>query len=176
MVNNTADLRAIVDAVLDPRAFSPPPRKRDTSWYRSCAETLLVVNLQKSDLGGQYYVNLGVALPALTPGEFPREELCQLRMRLDRIVDDRESLVAALDLENRASDIGREAVIAAGVQRGAEWLERLSTARALKDAIVSSAFIASHGTGQLKEYLGLPVNRIARDGPVRIVIGPAPKG
>jgi hypothetical protein len=67
-------------------------RKKSGSWYLDAPETILVANLQKSNWGPQYYVNLAVWFKALGTEEAPKEQFCHLRKRLESITDIREAL------------------------------------------------------------------------------------
>jgi len=77
-------------------------KKKSDSWYWSNDEVVLVVNLQKSQYGDQYYVNCAVALKSLGAIQFPKEHHCHIRFRLTSIVSDqeREEIGIVFDLEN----------------------------------------------------------------------------
>lgn len=77
-------------------------KKKSDSWYWGNDEIVLLVNLQKSQYGNQYYVNCGVALKALGAAEFPKEHHCHIRFRLAAIVSDeeRKGIESVFDLEN----------------------------------------------------------------------------
>jgi hypothetical protein len=66
-------------------------KKKSNSWYWSNDEVVLLVNLQKSQYGDQYYVNGGVALKSLGADEFPKEHHCHIRFRLTAVVSEEES-------------------------------------------------------------------------------------
>lgn len=174
MASNAAELRTLVERVLSSRGFAPSPKGAKWTWYRQWPETTVVLNLQKTEFG-RHFVNLGVALRALTEASNPREELCQLRMRLDRVVrrEEREQVLADFDLgiEDRS---GRDARIAGFIQQGAEWLEQFSSGQAIRDQLVASDVIRLHSTVQLREALGLPVERVVQPSRPLIVVGPAP--
>lgn len=60
--------------------------RKSTNWYREMNETILVINLQKSNYGDQYYINLGILvkdLPAY-PGSKPQPKAhqCHIQMRM----------------------------------------------------------------------------------------------
>lgn len=76
--------------------------KKSNNWYWSNEEVVLVVNLQKSQYGEQYYVNCGVALNVFSDEKFPKEHLCDIRFRLSAVVpkEQREECEAAFNLEN----------------------------------------------------------------------------
>lgn len=77
-------------------------REKAGSWFREHEETVLVVSLQKSDYGWQYYLNFGIWLKRLGEQRFPKEHLCHVRVRLTGLLDEskREPVASALDLEN----------------------------------------------------------------------------
>jgi hypothetical protein len=93
--------KIIVDAinsVLKSHGF----KKKSNNWYLGKDEVVLLVNLQKSQYGNQFYVNCAVLVKNLSDLEFPQEEKCHIRFRLDsndtNVPEKRvESL---LDLEN----------------------------------------------------------------------------
>lgn len=62
----------------------------------------MLVNLQKSQYGDQFYVNCGVALKSLGAAEFPKEHHCHIRSRLTAIISDEENknIESVFDLEN----------------------------------------------------------------------------
>lgn len=107
---NTKDLEDVIDSVLSPIGF----RRRARTWYKINEDTISLLNLQKSQWGGQYYVNLGVYLSDLGRAKYPPEHQAHIRVRLSAITgEDTSALDAALDLERK--EIGmkeRHSVIA----------------------------------------------------------------
>lgn len=147
---NAKELEAIIDSVLKPFGFI----KRGFSWYRHHPETISVLNLQNSDYGGQYYVNLAVALRGLNPGEYPHEERCHIRVRLDRVIDDPETVRKALNLEDRSiTNNQRRLYIHDGITRGSQWLEELSTTAAIARKLSSDESLRNRATVQIREFL-----------------------
>ena len=59
--------------------------KKRGSWYFNGAETILVVNLQKSNYGKQYYVNLAVYVKQFGEERFPKERVDWAAARLDQV-------------------------------------------------------------------------------------------
>jgi len=57
-------------------------KKSGLNWRRSTADAIHVFNVQKSQWGPEFYVNLGVYLVALGPEEKPPHNRCQVRQRL----------------------------------------------------------------------------------------------
>jgi hypothetical protein len=100
-------------------------RKKQRTWWRETAETVEVVNLQKSPYSEQMYVNLGVYIRSLGQETSPPEHRCHIRARMERVVPDKyfecvRSLEASLEP-------GAE-FMAEPVPLGLEWLASLSTA------------------------------------------------
>lgn len=77
-------------------------KKKSDSWYLANDEVVLVVNIQKSQYGDQYYVNGGVALKSLGAAEFPKEHHCHIRFRIEDVVLDEQEkeIESVFNLEN----------------------------------------------------------------------------
>jgi hypothetical protein len=74
--------------------------KRSGSWYRTGHEVISVLNLQRSQYGRRYYVNLAFWLTAFGEERFPKEHKCQIRIRLDEVEPDKKAEIERLlDLE-----------------------------------------------------------------------------
>ena len=152
MMMNTKVLSGWIDDVLKKRAFS----KRRYTWYRHHPETILVLDLQKSDYSGQYYVNLAVALRGLNPEEFPSEERCHIRIRLDKVIDDQKTVLTVFDLENRAlTDNERCQQIREMIGRGSQWLEELATPEAIARRLSSNESLRNRTTVQARRFLNI---------------------
>lgn len=52
------------------------------SWFLDGDESIVVLNLQKSDFDDKYYVNLGIWLKSLGAVAFPAENKCHIQVRL----------------------------------------------------------------------------------------------
>ncbi len=77
-----------------------PCIKRGQSWYIDGKDTLVVINLQKSDWNEQYFINLGIWLKALGEPSFPQYYRCHLYYRLESIFSqERELILNACSLE-----------------------------------------------------------------------------
>lgn len=57
-------------------------RRKGTTLYRDQEETIAVVNLQGSQYGGRYYVNVALWLRAVEEEPFPKAHKCHLQTRL----------------------------------------------------------------------------------------------
>lgn len=89
--------------------------KKSNNWYWTNEEVILVVNLQKSQYGDQYYVNCAIALKVLGAEGFPKEHLCDIRFRLSSVVpkEQRKECDAAFDLEKESlADADRKVIVA----------------------------------------------------------------
>jgi hypothetical protein len=64
--------------------------KRSGSWYRRQADTISVLNLQKSQYGPSYYVNLGVWLSPLGDSGSPPPHHCHVQTRLEALAPESE--------------------------------------------------------------------------------------
>ena len=155
MITNAKDLHAVIDEVLRTRAYV----KRRCAWYRHCPETILVIDLQKDAFGGQYYINLAAALRDLKPGEYPPEERCHVRIRLESMVRDGahfEKVKRAFNLEDSSPDlIKRTQLISELIKSGADFLGKLSSVRAVTNEIRSDERIRSRSTLQVRRFLKL---------------------
>jgi Domain of unknown function (DUF4304) len=80
-----------VDAVLGGAEF----HRKSSTWYRDLNETVLVVEVQKSNFGEQYYLNLGVFVKGLVPGQKdklpPKENECHIRFRIEALKPEDEA-------------------------------------------------------------------------------------
>jgi hypothetical protein len=96
-----ADAKLVKEALGAPLIEAGFKRKSD-SWYWRNDEVILLVNLQKSQYGDQYYVNCGVALKSLGAVEFPKEHHCHIRFRLTSVFSEEEKkdIESVFDLEN----------------------------------------------------------------------------
>jgi hypothetical protein len=89
-------IQATFDGFMKDAGFS----KKSGSWYGVNDEVITVVELQKSQYGLQYYVNLALWLRSLGEAKTPKEQACHVRTRLSRIVGSEEGrLSALLDLD-----------------------------------------------------------------------------
>lgn len=68
--------------------------KNGQSWYRYGKDTIGVINLQKSDWGNFYYINLGIWLKGIGDEKFPKENHCQIRGRAEGLFPEARELVS----------------------------------------------------------------------------------
>jgi hypothetical protein len=121
--------------------------KKSNSWYWANEEVILVVNLQKSRYGEQYFVNCGIALKSLGADGFPKEHLCDIRFRLSSVVpkEKREECDAVFDLEKVVlNDQERKAAVASFFEQyGLSLLIDCTSVTSINDA---------YKTGHLPEW------------------------
>jgi hypothetical protein len=76
-------------------------QKKSTTWYLDEGGIIKVVNLQKSNYGDLYYVNVSIFLKELDNDQFPSENECHIRTRMDNsMVDAPKDYDYLFDLEN----------------------------------------------------------------------------
>jgi hypothetical protein len=93
---NTKEFEEFFNNILAPAGF----RRRGNTWYTTNEDTITMVNLQKSQWGGQYYLNLAVYLRDLGEATSPSEHQSHIRVRLTAISGSETHLIEqALDLE-----------------------------------------------------------------------------
>nr|WP_014235126.1 DUF4304 domain-containing protein [Arthrobacter rhombi]AER68059.1 hypothetical protein [Arthrobacter rhombi] len=86
--------------------------KKSGSWYRTSDDVVSVVELQRSQYGPWYYVNLAAWLRALGEEKAPKEHKCHMRTRLDNLVGAGEArLTSLLDLEVAMPDAERRSML-----------------------------------------------------------------
>ena len=112
-------------------------KARVTNWYKHGPDAILVVNLQKSLYGPQYYINLATWLKQFGENEAPKEYQCHLRVRATSLPTDKaEALGRALNLEDESMNSEqREAFIAEFMRQEAiPFLESLGTWEGIRAA------------------------------------------
>lgn len=112
-------------------------RKSGPSWYKDGIDTLLVVNLQKSNHSNRYYLNLGVFVAPL-PTARPREELAPIHLRVERLPgSERFDPRHLLDLDSPS--VGVDRVIRIKRMMGELVLPALNVCQRLEDLEVGGA-------------------------------------
>jgi hypothetical protein len=88
--------------------------RKGSDWFRDNDDTILVFNLQKSNFGDQYYMNLALWLRVLGHATYPKEHQCHIRMRGTALDAERQRYweTEVFNLEYKAiSDSERQALI-----------------------------------------------------------------
>ena len=95
---DTNPIKTAFDDALKEAGF----HKKSGTWYLEKEEVILVANLQKSQWGQQYYINLAIWLKRLEKNKFPKENECHIRLRAHSLsANDDEFFDIALDLEEK---------------------------------------------------------------------------
>ena len=130
---NFKQLKSVFANVLLPLGYT----NVKNMFFRRIGDVFTIVDLQKSDFGGKYYINIGLfvddGVNAAQPPPFYKTHLIQ---RLESIVPQavRDTLVPALDLELPMSDSERSAVISNALkQYGLPYVDSLSTIEGIAD-------------------------------------------
>ncbi|MEW6684564.1 MAG: DUF4304 domain-containing protein [Nitrospirota bacterium] len=115
-------------------------KKSGATWRKGNADAIGVLNLQGSQWGPSFYINLGVYFRALGDNDHPTEYHCHVRTRLSELVPDRLRLNALVDFENPMDDGVRareiETLIA---NHGLPWLDSVSTVAGAREYCKSQA-------------------------------------
>lgn len=121
---NSKRLQRALAPALKQRGF----KKSGATWRKGSDDAIGVLNLQGSQWGPSFYLNLGVYFRALGDSDQPAEYHCHVRTRLTDLVPDGERLNGLLDFEKPVSEDVRvrelETLI---VDHGLPWLHAVST-------------------------------------------------
>lgn len=107
--------RNLIQSMFDDFAKAAGAKKKSGSWYHRGDETVLVLNLQKSNYATRYYVNVALWLLPLGDADAPKENKCHVRTRLTRLVPEEfEGRVEALfDLDINIDETTRRKELSA---------------------------------------------------------------
>jgi Domain of unknown function (DUF4304) len=102
-------------------------RKVGATWRKRFAEAVGVINLQGSQWGPSFYINLGVHFTEIGEKDEPLEYHCHIRSRLEELVSDPAALMKLLDFEKPlAIDVLSGELNAIVMGTAVPWLERVS--------------------------------------------------
>lgn len=152
MSSPPSPIRAALVPVLREAGF----KVRSNTWHEQCQDTVLVVNLQKSQWGPQFYINLAVWVRQLGEASAPKEYQCHIRQRATSLPDKRaKNLERALDLDDESFSMQeREACIGEFMRESAiPFLESLSTMKGIRSALDAQVLKGCFVNRQLKELL-----------------------
>lgn len=128
-------MKTIVSRTVDSSLKANNFIKKSGSWYREVDESVMVVNLQKSNYGNTFYINLGVWFKRFGQSQFPKEQQCHIRIRLSSLTG--EELDNALNLENTAvTEVDRQLTIDGAIsQRALPFLSACSTVNGVRSML-----------------------------------------
>ncbi len=146
-------LEAEFTGILKPLGFG----KRGKHWVRETAQCFCLVNLQKSDYGDQFYVNLGAFVKQLDPQlTAPQEHQCHYRIRLARLLPDRTVLERGLDFENEVAEDERFGIVGSALRDyGLPWLKSVETLEGIRERLAAGGEKGAAVHLRLKTLLGL---------------------
>jgi hypothetical protein len=160
------------------RAFAPNFKARGflkdgATWRRSSPDAIVVFNIQGSQWGRQFYLNLGAYFRQLGPELAPRENRCHIRGRLNALVPDRVLLGKLLDFDEDIPAPDRFTQLAAMVGEFAmPWLDAMSACETARSHLhthresTRSMFLASEAQALLAAS-SVDQNGVASDDPPR---------
>lgn len=130
--------------------------KAGPTWRKTTDDAVAVFNIQGSQWGRQYYVNLGTYFRAAGDRGKPCEYHCHIRMRLTDVVPDSSRLNDLLDFEKPMELAQRLDELTTLVQsRAIPWLETMATRKGARDFLQASPSPSPLVTLQAKIILGL---------------------
>lgn len=146
-------LEAEFTGILKPLGFS----KRGKRWVKETAQCFSLLNLQKSQWGDQFHVNLGVFVKQLDPQVAdPREHQCHYRIRLTNLLPDDTALERCLDFENEVDEGERLRTIGSALRDyGVGWLKSVETLEGIRERLTARAEKGAAVHLRLKVLLGV---------------------
>jgi len=153
-MNSRHDLVRVLEACLTPAGF----HKTKTSWYSRKPELTWVVNLQKSDFGGQYYLNLGVSFLALDDALQPAIKDCQIFTRLRYKSPSGVDIAGILDLEDISLPADeRVRLLTVAINDGAlRFFQRCESVSSIADGLRIGFFKEAGVRTTVYELCGVP--------------------
>lgn len=145
-------MERLITEILKPEGF----RRKRRTWRLDTPETVLVVNLQRSQWSETYYLNLGVLVKSMKMIVEPKEYQCQARRRLAELMPDRLRGHAIFDLcDSSVHPEGREKEITAAITDIAlPLLLRCKTFEGLSEAVREDPLFGY--SGELRKLIGIP--------------------
>ena len=108
--------------ILAPTMKAAGYRKSGATWHFTDPDFIRVLNIQGSQWGSSFYLNMGIYIRAIGEKAKPCEYDCHLRSRVES--KDRAVLNAALNFENPISISDRSQVLVTAIESIAlPWLE-----------------------------------------------------
>ena len=129
--------------------------KKSGSWYSEKQDAVLVVDLQRSDYGEVYYVNLAVWFKHLGNVVFPKEHQCHIRTRLTSLTN--SDVQRALDFDDSSlSETDRTSILKKAMEGyGIPFVEACSTIEGVKDLFREGGLSKSFVHRNIKALCGV---------------------
>jgi Domain of unknown function (DUF4304) len=146
-------LQAALSQCLKERGF----RKTGPTWRSDSTDCVSVLNIQGSQWGPSFYINLGVYFRALGTEPNPNEYDCHIRCRLADLLPQRERLAQILDFEKEVSlSVRSRELEAAVIQYALPWLERCSSRSGAATFVASLPARSPWVTEAVRTFLKVP--------------------
>ncbi|WP_284750823.1 DUF4304 domain-containing protein [Arthrobacter sp. efr-133-R2A-120] len=106
-------MRNIIQTTFDEFGKSLGGSKKSGSWYVTGPDAIAVLNLQKSQYGPSYYVNVGLWFLGVGPVISPKPTQCHVQSRLEVLLPEtqRRHLEDLLDLDHVVNDGDRRSAL-----------------------------------------------------------------
>lgn len=146
------ELTMVFDEILKTSGFE----KKKKSWYRELEEVNQIVNLQKSDFGEQYYLNLGIQPSSMAKKRFEPENKYPLRLRFDGEMFGNKSLPKIIDLaDSRRPESIQVEEVKSMLRSSLQFLDRVKTISGLKSEITANPRILNRTVAELRVFLNI---------------------
>jgi hypothetical protein len=131
--------------------------QKGMSWYSSTPECILVFNLQKSSFSNLYYANLGVFIRAMALSDFqnfPKEALCQLRLRVPSDEDQAQNYAYWYDFEEIIdAEVRKEGILKSLNEFVLPLLTRLGSVDGIKREVETNNVLRANIGRFVKDFL-----------------------
>ena len=138
--------RNIIQETFDSYGKQLGAHKSSGSWYLPVDEVTAVLDLQKSQYGPAYYINVGWWLRADLRGEFPKPQQCHIQTRAGSF--------APPEMESRLKDL-------LDLESPIGEAERAEELTGFLSQYVSSKILAVTAPSDFRSELGLEVLRVS---------------
>lgn len=147
--------RSVIHEGLERFARAAGMEKKSGTWYRQGDEVVAVVDLQKSQYGQQYYLNLGFWLRELGADRYPKGLRCHISVRLETLApEERHRIARLLDLDHEIPDEQRvDELVALLNERTLPLIERGSSVVGLRALVDEGALRAAAIRGPAQQVL-----------------------
>jgi hypothetical protein len=134
-------------------------KKSGATWRKGCSNAIVVLNIQGSQWGPTFYINLGIYFRELGELIEPNECVCHVRTRLTELVPDRNRLNELLDFGKSIQEGDRLQEIEALVtEYGLSWLATVSTIKGARIYCDSQSPKSPWITKEYREHLAVPTD------------------
>jgi len=145
-----------LQSVLAPLMKAHGYRKSGATWHGVSSAFIRVLNIQGSQFGKYFFINLGIFIRALGENPKPKEYDCHVRQRLSGLVSDGGDVFAVLDFQNDMPWGEREQALRNLVQDHAlPWLEKKSDIEEIRNYLTREKLHGLPVGKEVYDYLGI---------------------